>query len=308
MTEDPVREALGLLGRPVEPQREFAEPLLRRLIEEIEGAPRPTPPRRHRKLARPGIALAATAIVLTIAATAAILVSLGSAPASAEALLRSAERQFGAAPPFRAVIVSREVVTVDHARRNWAYTDVVLYGSKERWRRNVLRDSLTPDSPFYPMSGTGSFFVWDGRYLGFNRTDRRFELSPELSGTDRNHDSYFVFAELSPSPPFPPRGVVSHRYLTRDCTRVFRDATIVGRLAHHLGCGAGSAHFELWLDAETGFVLKRVGPRGTMEVRSIEYRPAFPKGAFRVVPPPGATIVWTGSGAPPSTFSPTTGG
>jgi hypothetical protein len=309
MSDDAVRDALGVLGRPVDPPREFAEPLLRRLIEELEEGRRSTPPHMPRRPRRAGFALAAATIAIAVAVVAAVLLTLRSSPASADALLRRAERQFAAAPPFRAVVVGREVVTVNRIRRDWAYTDVVLYGGRNRWRRNVLRDSLSPNSPFYSMTGTGSFFVWDGHYLGISRADRRFELSPGLSGTDGHDDSGFVFAELSPISPFPPRGSVSLRYLTQDCARVFSDTTIVGRRAHHLGCGPRASHFELWLDSETGFVLKRVGPHGAMmEVRSIDYDPVFPKGAFRVVPPPGATIVWEGPGAPPRTFPPTKGG
>jgi hypothetical protein len=319
--QDPIVALLEDLDRSASPLPEFAEALRAQLLAELaepDGSAsrrralgttlrldHGRPVRRPRRLAT---ALAA-AIALMVAAPIAVLVGLGSAPASAEALLRRAERQLAVAPSFRAVVVSREVVTVDHVRRNWTYTDAVLYGGKDRWRRNVLRDSLSPNSPFYPMTGTGSFFVWDGRYLGVSRADRRFELYPGLLGTDRDHDSYFVFAELSPSPPFPPLGVLTHRYLTQECTKVLDDTMIIGRRAHHLGCGTGSSHFELWLDAETGFVLKRVGPRGArVEVRSIEYEPAFPKSAFRVVPPAGATIVWTGPGAPPTSFSPTKGG
>jgi hypothetical protein len=318
--QDPIVAVLDDLDRPASPRPEFAEALRAQLLAELaepNGAVsergvlgKPLGLHRRRRVRRPGLAIAlVTAVIaLAVAAAAAVLAGLGSAPASAEALLRRAERQLAAAPPFRAVIVSREVVSADHIRRNWTYTDAVLYGGKNRWRRNVLSDSLSPNSPFYSMTGTGSFFVWDGRYLGISRADKRFELYPGLLGTDRNHDSYFVFAELSPSPPFPPLGSVTHRYLTQACTKVLPDTTIIGRRAHHLGCGTGPSHFELWLDAQTGFVLKRVGPRGArMEVRSIEYSPVFQKSAFRVVPPARATIVWTGPGAPPSTFSPTKG-
>ena len=44
----------------------------------------------------------------------------------------------------------------------------------------------------------------------------------------------------------------------------------------------------MWVDRETGLVLKNAEPSNTWEVTSIEYNTIFPKGIFEFVLPPGA--------------------
>src|SRR5262249_48820457 len=57
---------------------------------------------------------------------------------------------------------------------------------------------------------------------------------------------------------------------------------IAGRETDHRRCASG----ELWIDSATGLALRaRLNGHDALVVRSIEYRPHFPAGIFRFVPP-----------------------
>src|SRR5207253_8825762 len=101
---------------------------------------------------------------------------------------------------------------------------------------------------------------------------------------------------------------------------VLPDAIVAGQAARHIRCGDELAGFwELWVDRETGVVLKVKGTLGNDDfhpfattseggfiVTSIDYSPSFAPGTFRAAPPPGAkNLTPNVSSVPPfeATFS-----
>jgi thiol-disulfide isomerase/thioredoxin len=74
-------------------------------------------------------------------------------------------------------------------------------------------------------------------------------------------------------------------YSAAGCEIVGHDR-IAGRVAVRRQC----RKYDVWLDASTGLTLRHLtqSHRYEVRVRSIEYRPGFPPGTFRFVPPPGA--------------------
>jgi thiol-disulfide isomerase/thioredoxin len=74
-------------------------------------------------------------------------------------------------------------------------------------------------------------------------------------------------------------------YPTAGCKVVGRDR-IAGRMTVRRQC----RKYDVWLDASTGLTLRHLthSHRYEQRVRRIRYRPVFPPGTFRFVPPPGA--------------------
>jgi peroxiredoxin len=88
-------------------------------------------------------------------------------------------------------------------------------------------------------------------------------------------------------------------------SKVLADARIAGRDTRHIRCGNSYGDvWELWIDRQTGLLLKIVGPvnggdeflgggistsaKGGFEIERLRYNPEFPKGTFSVTAPPGA--------------------
>jgi hypothetical protein len=287
---------LERLEQPVEPDPEFADALLELLLAEIAEPP-PTVTARL----RPWVALRPRLVAATASALALVAVAIGLVLAlrvteeSALAAIRDAQRQAAVVPPFRAVVSHRlagelALGTVALATgQDWVSVSELAYGGETGWRRLVLRDSL---------AGASRSVVWDGRMLGISRPEqRRFYVYPRASARRRSAaEQLSPLATLSPRFrlfPVPP-AVEPEEYFRENC-RVGADARMAGRPARSVTCGERDFRFSLWLDRETGLLLKLETPGAVLEVRSVELDARFGSAEFRAEPPPGATVVRIGA-------------
>jgi len=161
MTEDQMREALGVLGRPQAPDRGFADDLFETLLRETERRPRrlrpaPVPRPGAPRLRRLVVIAAALGITLLSWLIVRPLVDLGAAPEPLEAPDTPSEiGPFPDVPPFEA--------GVDIGHPFAPETSLVLtYRDPSAWRIDVLSGS---GSGTLDLLGPGSFYVWDGKLV-----------------------------------------------------------------------------------------------------------------------------------------------
>lgn len=211
-----------------------------------------------------------------VAALVAVVALPLSRPASALAVIEAAQAEFGDAPPFLAevlTVVPAEVIRderPEYAGPDAAVRRVVSYAGPDRWHREVISE----DPAGTLDAGAGSYMVWDGETLGVYSADQhRFYVQPTAAGFD-------------------PLGMLSWsrpgnywREVCADGESLAADE-IAGRVAHHLGCG----EVEVWIDAETGLILKLVAPQVSEEIVAIAYHPTFDGALFDLTPPAGATV------------------
>lgn len=108
------------------------------------------------------------------------------------------------------------------------------------------------------IGGIGSFVVWDGKQLGSTWSKTR-ALSVTMP-----RPGYDPLRELAWSAPFPNWQSICER----GGSQIFDDAMIAGRSARHVRCGDLYGGFwELWVDKETGFMLKIQGALGRDDFR-----------------------------------------
>lgn len=191
------------------------------------------------------------------------------APEAFEVVAPAGAKEIGLAvseaevPPFTATFTRRI--------GEWVYVDTVWYRDSRAWRREVLEDSL----PDRRGLGAGGFAVWDGRQMGvYNARENSFSRTP-----DTNVVLSPVY-DLSPT--------IEQTYSRADCELVAREE-VVGRPTDHLRCRAYRGS-DMWLDAETGLMLKLVAEKHglELEVTSFEDHPIFPGDTFEFSPPSGA--------------------
>lgn len=248
---------------------EFFSELLTLLEEERPKVP--SPHVRRPWYRRPLVGVAAVTAIVAIAG--AVLVF--PRPNPAFAVLEEAEDRFGESPPFRAVI------SAPPAKFRLSYRD------QAGWRFEPL-DAPVP-------SAAGTYTLWDGEKLyTYNPPNNMYEVK-ELGGQELNLLGFFIWKAEG--------GI--QRWEARcgdDPGKVLPNEVVAGRDARHVICG----DFELWVDAETGLMLKITShepllggvqpeplpiglfPGNTLEVFEIEYDPTFPEGFFQFSPPPGA--------------------
>jgi peroxiredoxin len=296
---DPVSTLLGELEGPVDPRAEFTDALRARLLEELahtDSAPPRHGARRPRwapHLRRP---LLAGATALAVAAMAvAVVVASRPSPASAVDVIRQARRAFASTPPFQALI--RLELNPDGSNVNrWlpkgeTETVLVSYGGPRRFRAEIVgqRPRLRDLSP------PGAYQVFDGRRLGsFDPRRPKIFESAAVSGYSPLeflswHGAYPIWDRLCGGPD----------------SKVLADARIAGRDARHIRCGNFHADvWELWIDRQTGLLLKIVGQvggddtflaggpgtsaKGGFEIERLRYNPPFSRETFSVTAPSGA--------------------
>lgn len=245
------------------------------------------PPRRPRWARR--YALAAAAALLLLAALIGAFLLARPSEASASEVIEEAQRQFAEIPSFRATIfydLNPEGALQELPKGATAVVEISYRAA------NGYRQELAEADPVLPhLGGPGSFYVWDGERLGVYRAGEN-EFTSFSPGPDHE-----PLRELSWNAPYP--------NWEETCrlggSEVLPDETIAGRPARHVRCGDFKGGFwELWIDRETGLVLKIVGqlglddfklgtsPKGGFEVTTIEYEPAFSPGTFTVAAPAGA--------------------
>jgi thiol-disulfide isomerase/thioredoxin len=300
---DPVIALLKELDRPLAPRPEFGDALRERVLAELaqqdglrarRRLPRPRlpfPPRRRRAVLAGAVALAVAATAVT-----AILSSRPS-PASALDVIHEARRAFVETPPFEATLRvdlnptgSKGVVP-----KGATATVAVSYGGPERFRMQFVDEE--PRLRAEDAAGTygpGSYQVFDGRSIGsFDTSLRRkiFHSSPAPNG-------FRPLDFLSWNGGYPDW----ERICRGPDSEVLPDARIAGRDANHIRCGDFTGNsWELWIDRETGLMLKVVGQvggddfffglstsaKGGFTVERLRYNPSFPAGTFEVAGPPG---------------------
>jgi hypothetical protein len=299
---DPVVVLLKQLDRPVVPRPEFADALRERLLAELvqpdglraRRRPRPwltLPARRRRPLFAGAVALALAAAALT-----AVLLSRPS-PASALDVIHQARRAFATTPPFEATLrfdlnpdSSNQDVFVPKGASG---TLLVSYGGPKRFRTEIVAEQPRLRTE---ARGPGSYDVYDGRRIGFYDAERKFfNASPAPK-------------EFRPLEFLSWHGVYPdwEQVCRRAGSKVLPETRIAGRDARHIRCGDYRGGFwQLWIDRQTGLLLKIVGQvgggetflqslgpgtsaKGGFEVEHLRYNPSFPAGTFTVVAPSGA--------------------
>jgi len=245
------------------------------IVDRAQAEPRSAaPPAKRFGTGRPSLLLGAAVAVLAALVTGVFALPIG-APASALAVIDRARSEFGQVPPFRAEIVTRldaEVVAAE--RPGYRGPDalvrrIVSYVGADQWRRDIVENPVGVLDP-----AAGSHVVWDGETLGVYHADEEwFQTEPTASGWD-------------------PLGWLSwaraDRYWHDACADgdVLVDDEVAGRPATHLDCG----EFAVWIDAETGLILKHVTPESSEEIVAIAYGVDFEAALFDVTPPPGASV------------------
>jgi hypothetical protein len=240
------------------------------------------------------LAVAAAATVIT-----AVVVSRPS-PASALAVIRQARAAFAHMPPFQATYQvalnpggGEAAFKAQGVPKGATETVVVNYGGPDRFRTQILAEHLIPLT-HTATPRAGSYQVFDGRtFATYNSLYKRFDSSPahEIPALEN-----LSWNGASPDWERVCRG--SH-------STVLADGEIAGRDARHIRCTDFTGDtWELWIDRQTGLLLKIVGQvgaddfffgggvgtsaKGGFEIEKLRYNPSFPAATFSVKPPPGA--------------------
>jgi peroxiredoxin len=289
-----------VLDRPVDPRPEFADALLERLLEELaqtDGAPaghgiswprRALPGRLRRPLLAGAVALAVAAAVI-----ATVVVSRPS-PASALDVIRQARAAFAHMPPFQAIY--KVALNPDgtnpggprYVKKGATATVAVSYGGRGR-----LRTQIGAGHGFTSDLSPGSYQIDNGHWFGVYDAKSHHFFSTTTSGSSAETLDYLSWRGAYPDWERVCRGPYS---------KVFADTRIVGRDARHIRCGDVHGDvWELWIDRQTGLLLKIVGQvggdnfflggdigtsaKGGFEIQKLRYNPTFPKRTFSF--PPG---------------------
>jgi len=309
MTErDPIVGVLSTLDRPATPRPEFAEELRARLLSElavVDGAavaghvpwPRPALRQHRRRVLAGALALAlVAAIVMVVLLTRPV-------PASAVDVILQAQRAFATTPPFQATL--RIFANPDGKNpdsfvpRGATETVEISYGGPRRFRAQIVGQH--PRFGVRSVAGPGSYVVYDKNLSGtFDALRERFYSNPVTLGSG-GPLQFLSWHGAYPN---------WERICRLAGSKVLPDARIAGRDARHIRCGDFKGGFwQLWIDRQTGLLLKLVGTvggddvlpglevvgtsaTGGFEIERVNYRPSFPAGTFRVAAPGGALDYW----------------
>jgi peroxiredoxin len=284
-----------VLDRRVAPRSEFADALLERLLAELESpavAPGPRRPWASR-LRSPKLALALFLGLLGVV-VAGIVVTRPQR-ASALDVIRQARAAFAHMPPFQATyqVALNPDGTNPNVPKGATEAVVVSYGGPDRFRSQIVADQRIPLTDT-AAPRPGSYQVFDGRTLAsYNSLFKRFDSSPA------REIPTLEFLSWHGSYPDWERGCRGPN------SKVLADAQIAGRDARHIRCTDFTGDtWELWIDRQTGLLLKIVGQvggddfflgggagtsaKGGFEIEKLRYNPSFPAATFSVKAPPGA--------------------
>lgn len=309
MNDDELREVLQVLEQPVEVDADFADRVLRTMQHELDlesgtvATPKaePTAPAvelelRERSLRRrPAIGLAAAAVIAILAAS--LVLVTRSAP-SALAALQEARARFGSLPPYhaRAAVSANDRSDNPDFETRWETED--WYRDRDTWRTAILEsNSASAGQP-------GDFQVLAGGLYGQYRAEADVFTVTPVAERDGHPDSpaFFFDPRLQwwgtgvPGEP----GKPSDRFFEEDCSAT--DGTYIGREVTKLHCPAERSDIDLWLDKETGMLLRISVFDVRREITSIEFDPEFAAGIFEVQAPEGARKRWGGTGTPPPEY------
>ena len=257
-------------------------------VDEVLGRPvrlEPKPPRRRPGwVDRPGwvVALVAGLVVLVFVGGAALITRLlggeSQPPASptGEPLI---DMEFGDIPSFRATYtVAAAVIEVSYGGPGVGFRLEAVEG-----RPDLL--DVTPGGLC-----EGGMSVWDGELLGiYFGCESEEEFLVESTGTAFEPLGYLGWQTL---------GLFTAETSWQEfCRSVDHQdlpiEAVAGRSALHIRCVGTRDDIELWIDANTGLVLKLAGSRGgpgwpgDFETVAVEYEPVFAADTFLVEAPPG---------------------
>jgi hypothetical protein len=129
-----------------------------------------------------------------------------------------------------------------------------------------------------PDQSPGDFGVFDGKQV----QAYRYYAATNTYEAPMTHPNFSMVRFLKWSDPLSMPGTNWEDRCTSPAVTL--GLPIAGRATFHVHCQG----FDLWLDRETGLVLKSVELQMTREVTSIHYNPDFPMAIFEFAPPPGA--------------------
>jgi len=299
MNEERVERLVAELDVPVEPRREFAQALFARLARELE---RPVPQARRLpwiEHPRWNVFYLAAALVVLVVAT--IVIALPTR-ASAASTIRQARQDIARLSQVRATIhydINPDGSDQKIAARGTTADVEITYVRGVGYRQQLV--GISGSMPGIP--NVGGSIVWDGTYLGST-----WSSGPLFVIATRA--DFEPLRELGWNSPYPDwEGIC-----TRGGSELLADAVVAGRAARHVRCGDLYGGFwELWIDRETGFMLKIQGAlgrddfklgtssKGGIEVTRIEYSFDVDRSLFVVPTPPGGFPT-----QPPATRSPAT--
>lgn len=249
---------------------------LRGLEDEVSLPPRGT---------RRGLALAGTGLVVLLSVLALLFGVFATTP-SALAAVEDARRAFTELPPFRATLVARvdgEVVAAELApgttMADRVYVNDLWYQGPLAWRVDVVEDSVPVLS-----GGPGSVRIWDGSQTTAYRADEN-TFSVESEQQVEAGPLHLLDPDLAQWPLLGGGAVPSDEYFAEQC-EVVSEPRFLDRPSRRLSCEGG--YIEVWLDEQTGLVLKAVGPEAGHELTDLVFNLEFPPGTFEFTSPPGA--------------------
>lgn len=308
MNDLELRELLRQAERPSAMPAEFTDRVFRAMVAEleletapdVEPAPsglvrvrRGWPTWSWRPLWRPAIAIAAT-VALVVAAT--VTLSVRDAP-SALAALQAARQRFVQMPAYHATTTVR---ANDDSRDpdfelQWQTED--WYEDASHWRTTFV--SSTSKS----TNAAGDFSVMSPELFGQYDADAGlFRVRPANEVDPSANPSFF----FDPSLQWWSDGSVggigkpSDEFFEENCS--VTAGTFAERPATRLDCAAEPEDLEIWLDDETGMILRLAAFDIVREIDSIELDPELPAGVFEVAAPDGSKARWAGEGPPPPEY------
>jgi AhpC/TSA family len=326
MLDDPIRRAFDLLDQPPAPSSAFTDALFERLVQERKRRQAVTPLHRTLPPQRPKlwrILAIAAALLLALVIFAIVVIPLGNLGRAKQPAEPFIEHAPATIEPFSATIVGRfenpngtslpmripefapgTVPTPSYTKdRGGTFRLKLDYQGRDAWRIDLLGGNELGLPLINAGIGTpGSYAIWDGELLSSYPTGK---------------DEYTQQLHVSTFSPLNLLGIRDPMAGWRDkCSNGPRpgvdlgEEALLGRPVRHLQCstwGSLGDHVDLWVDVDTGLILRirsnlptPVGkpslipgpfnffPGLDMRMTSLEYNPQFAPGAFTFTPPAGA--------------------
>lgn len=303
MNDDEIRDALRVIERPGAVAPELVDRVLRAMLDELAAEqPAPVASSRRRRRAQPwlrspSLGIAASLVVTMALVLAAVVVTTRSAP-SALAAMQEARAQFRSLPAYhaRTTVSDNDRGDSPDFETRWETED--WYRDRDTWRTTILTTNTAS------AGQPGDYQVLaDGRYGEYKAENNVFTVTPVADRDDgRPRSPAFWFdPDLQWWPTDTPAGGrPSEEFFEKNCST--RDTTYLGREARKLHCPAPVRAIDLWLDKETGMLLRISVFDVIREITSIEFNPEVPPGTYAVQTPEGAKKRWGGKGTPPPEY------
>lgn len=215
------------------------------------------------------------------------------------AMLETARERFEALPAYhsRTSVAANENAGNPDFETRWETED--WYQDPEHWRTAFGSSNtgaagatgdiwvMSPDLFAQYDASTNVFAVRPSDEVAGESRDPSFFFDPNLQwwGTGSEGDT----------------GKPSDQFFEENCSAT--SSEFLGRPATKLACDAKPRDLEIWLDDETGMLLRISTFDIVREITFIEFEPDFAVGLFDITPPPGAKKRWRGHGDPPPEYA-----